>query len=315
MPNYIFSKLLFKTKEDFENVVRSIINDDGDVDLKKIIPEPAFLDISEELNIENISNESANDILFYLSRANNIVIDNNSITLDDIKKLLYNIYPDSTYIAESSENILSAFYNREDNNKYSSEDILNSWKELRPYVFKECNNIIDDSGAWSIPNEIKENNILLASYLNGRVLSYLLTTHNEIYWYDWRYNNWGIRYNTCGTNIDNKNLEISFCTPWSIPYINIISNIMSDTKATALWVFCEREIAYYFGYVLYINGKLEIDKNKDHMLSPLSEDDKAFIYDFFDVEYMKYNISRIGSQHSYIYKVWNDPNFLSREEK
>ena len=56
-------------------------------------------------------------------------------------------------------------------------------------------------------------------YLIGQLVYYNLTTNGYLTWYDWHWNNWGVKWNASNPEVDqyDGDLIISFDSPWWTP--------------------------------------------------------------------------------------------------
>ena len=56
-------------------------------------------------------------------------------------------------------------------------------------------------------------------YLIGQLVYYNLTTNGYLTWYDWHWNNWGVKWNASDPEVDQHDgdLIISFDSPWGMP--------------------------------------------------------------------------------------------------
>lgn len=278
MPNWTSNRIIFKSEDDCKKFANVILDKGGNVDFRRIIPKPAYCEVTRS----PARKRDGIDAVFYLSRAG-LGRDYRSIIRDadekEIAELISDVYcSDAKYAKKVAKVISFLMQMNEPFSHDETEDILKEWKENKPYVF-ETSSIEDESGTWFIPEDVAKDDTLMASYLNGRAVTYLLAVHGAANWYDWCVANWGVKWNACNTYVYDD--EIAFETPWCEPDHKIIREAVRRAGVTCIWAYDEEQVTELFGYELFDIGRL-YDANM-HENSPLNKDEVFFLADFFGV--------------------------------
>lgn len=277
MPNWTENKILFKSEDDCKKFTNVILDEKGNVDFGKIIPKPVYCDVTRS----PARKRDGIDAVFYLSRAG-LGRDYRSIIRDadekEIAGLISNVYRNDAKHAKYAAGVIVTLMCEDEPFPHDEDgDILKEWKENKPYVFENPSSIEDESGTWFIPEDVAKDDTLMASYLNGRAVTYLLAVHGAANWYDWSVRNWGVKWNACETYAYDD--EVSFMTPWCEPDHEIIREAVRRAGVTCIWAYDEEQVTELFGYELFVNGEL-YDFNT-HEGSQLTKDEVFFLADFF----------------------------------
>lgn len=135
-------------------------------------------------------------------------------------------------------------------------------------------NLLDKIISDNIPKvEIRDNLTNIQEYIENKYSQEELVSYKGkklILWYDWCIENWGTKWNSVWTNLDND--EINFSTAWSpisvelfTSFIKICREIIGE-KANEIWLYyeesgCDLYGRYYIdndGTIIHDNNYIEI---------------------------------------------------------
>ena len=304
MTNWTFNKLLFKNERDKEAFKKVMVNQNNDVDFDMIKPQPVYLTLMPS----SLEREEAVDAIIYLGAYG----DNEEALRKGFLRKYPNIKQERLdYGVKTIYPLLKTNYGiaRSD---YQNERIIESWMSVYPELrnMKAGQLIHDDSGeAWSIPEFYFDHEKRLASYLNGRAITYTIAHSGYSNWYDWRCDHWGTKWNACDSYIGK--CEIAFDTAWNPVEMSIMKEAAKRSQVDFLWVYEEEQVEVCFGGVLFVNG--EIAKQHARGYNHLSLNDRLFLRDFFGHQYNIHWDEEKGyayliDEEKYDFDHWHEPD-------